>query len=127
MENLKKNDCHVLLVSFPGHGHINPCLQLAKRLVNLGVQVTYCTSLSAVNRISNIPKIQGLSFAYFCDGYDGSFAGSFDEYYLFYNSIKTYGSEFVTNMAKQDSPLHILSTLLLWLGSGYWLKISSHC
>ncbi|KAK4713094.1 hypothetical protein R3W88_019001 [Solanum pinnatisectum] len=48
MENLKKNDCHVLLVSFP----------------MLGVHVTYCTSLSGFNRISNLATRDFPSFVF---------------------------------------------------------------
>ncbi|XP_004242781.2 UDP-glycosyltransferase 75C1-like [Solanum lycopersicum] len=124
MMNLKKNNCHVLLVSYPILGHINPCLQFAKRLVNLGVQVTYCTSLSGFNRISNLPTIKGLSFAPFSDGYDGGFKGSFDEYHLFCNSLKTYGSEFVINMVSEHTTKKnlaftriIYTTLMAWVGS----------
>ncbi|KAG5594168.1 hypothetical protein H5410_035400 [Solanum commersonii] len=103
MENFKKNDSHVLLMSFPMLGHINPCLHFAKRLVNLGVQVTYCTSLS--------------------DGYDGNYKESFDEYHLFYNSVKIYGSEFVFNMVSEHTKKNygftriIYTTLMAWVGS----------
>ncbi|KAG5568413.1 hypothetical protein H5410_064572 [Solanum commersonii] len=79
MENLK-NDCHVLLVTFPGQGHINPSLQFAKKIVNLGIKVTFSTSLTAFNRISKLPNIEGLSFTPFSDGYDGKFKGSLDEF-----------------------------------------------
>ncbi|KAG5588850.1 hypothetical protein H5410_049284, partial [Solanum commersonii] len=61
-ENLK-NDCHVLLVTFPGQG----------------IKVTFSTSLTAFNRISKLPNIEGLSFTPFSDGYDGKFKGSLDE------------------------------------------------
>lgn len=34
---------HVLLVSFPGQGHVNPLLRLGKRLASKGLVVTFCT------------------------------------------------------------------------------------
>ncbi|GAB4852870.1 hypothetical protein Ancab_017067 [Ancistrocladus abbreviatus] len=42
---------HVLLVSFPGQGHINPLLRLGKRLASKGLLVTFTTSESFGQRI----------------------------------------------------------------------------
>ncbi|WMV48357.1 hypothetical protein MTR67_041742 [Solanum verrucosum] len=121
MENLK-NDCHVLLVTFPGQGHINPSLQFAKKLVNLGIKVTFSTSLIAFNRISKLPNIEGLSFTPFSDGYDGKFKGSLDEFESFYSSLVSHGSEFVTEIiesrAAEGRPFKcvIYTTLMAWVG-----------
>ncbi|XP_038689378.1 crocetin glucosyltransferase, chloroplastic-like [Tripterygium wilfordii] len=65
---------HILLVSFPAQGHINPTLQLADRLFRIGLQVTFATSFSAHKHISktqNTPP--GLSILCFSDGYDQGF------------------------------------------------------
>lgn len=35
---------HVLLVSFPGQGHVNPLLRLGKRLASKGLHVTFTAS-----------------------------------------------------------------------------------
>ncbi|KAG5588834.1 hypothetical protein H5410_049268 [Solanum commersonii] len=121
MENLK-NDCHVLLVTFPGQGHINPSLQFAKKLVNLGIKVTVSTSLTAFNRISKLPNIEGLSFTPFSDGYDGKFKGSLDEFESFYSSLVSHGSEFVTQIIEsrvvEGHPFKrvIYTTLMAWVG-----------
>ncbi|TKY71260.1 Cinnamate beta-D-glucosyltransferase [Spatholobus suberectus] len=37
------NVVHVLLVSFPGQGHVNPLLRLGKWLASKGLLVTFCT------------------------------------------------------------------------------------
>ncbi|CAA6666700.1 unnamed protein product [Spirodela intermedia] len=42
---------HFLVVSFPAQGHINPSLQLAKRLARLGAQVTFSTATEVHRRI----------------------------------------------------------------------------
>lgn len=76
METLN-DDCHVLLVSFPGQGNINPCIQFSKNLIKPGIKVTFSTSQTAFNRISNRPTIQGLTFAPFSDGFDGNFHEQF--------------------------------------------------
>ncbi|KAK4732876.1 hypothetical protein R3W88_025864 [Solanum pinnatisectum] len=121
MENLK-NDCHVLLVTFPGQGHINPSLQFAKKLVNLGIKVTFSTSLTTFNRISKLPNIEGLSLTPFSDGYDGKFKGLLGEFESFYSSLVSHGSEFVTQIiesrAVEGRPFKrvIYTTLIAWVG-----------
>ena len=35
---------HILIVSYPAQGHINPSLQLANKLIKIGVEVTLATS-----------------------------------------------------------------------------------
>ncbi|KAE8022884.1 hypothetical protein FH972_008645 [Carpinus fangiana] len=61
---------HVLLVTFPAQGHINPSLQFAKRLLLLGARVTFATTVFVHRRITKTPTLDGLSFATFSDGYD---------------------------------------------------------
>ncbi|KAJ0452033.1 putative crocetin glucosyltransferase [Helianthus annuus] len=60
----------ILIVAYSGKGHINPALRFANRLLKLGVNVTFCTSLSVVQRIDNETIPQGLTFAPFSDGHD---------------------------------------------------------
>ncbi|KAM3357103.1 UDP-glycosyltransferase 75C1 [Capsicum galapagoense] len=118
MEIFKNEKSHVLIAIFPGQGHINPSLQLSKQLIKLGIKVTLTTSLSAFNKIKNLPNIEGLSFAPFSDGYDGNFEGSFEEFHLFYSSIKSLGSEFIFNLVKLNStngtPItHVIYTVVM--------------
>ncbi|PWA89324.1 UDP-Glycosyltransferase superfamily protein [Artemisia annua] len=53
----------ILFVVFPGQGHINPSLQFAKRLLSMGVEVTFCTNMSVVRRIEKQTTHHGLTFA----------------------------------------------------------------
>ncbi|KAL0395301.1 UNVERIFIED_CONTAM: UDP-glycosyltransferase 75C1 [Sesamum latifolium] len=67
---------HVLLVTFPAQGHINPSLQFAKRLVDMGIEVTFATSVYAQRRMEataarDLPT--GLTFSPYPDGYDDGF------------------------------------------------------
>ncbi|PON95494.1 UDP-glucuronosyl/UDP-glucosyltransferase [Trema orientale] len=81
-----------ILVTFPAQGHINPALQLAKRLVRIyGSEVTFFTTLFAYRRMTKdnddhnksapLPP-NDMSFAPFSDGYDDGLAGdvNFDHY-----------------------------------------------
>ncbi|GMN62861.1 hypothetical protein TIFTF001_031937 [Ficus carica] len=78
-----------LLVVFPAQGHVNPALQLAKRLVLIGCEVTFVTTVLAHHRMvtkcgggfgddndsnnNNFTPPNGMSFAQFSDGYDDGF------------------------------------------------------
>lgn len=121
-----KYNCHVLLVTFPYQGQINPSLQFAKSLVKLGVEVTFSTSLSAMNSMSSYPSIEGLTFAPFSDGYDNGYPNvtkSIDSYREFYHSFVAHGSDFVAKIfkdrAKEGRPFSriIYTTVLYWVGS----------
>ncbi|XP_058200920.1 crocetin glucosyltransferase, chloroplastic-like [Rhododendron vialii] len=85
---------HFLLLTFPAQGHINPCLQLGKRLVRVGVHVTFVTSVSAQRSISrNNGTLDGLKFANaFSDGYDEGFKFE-DDMSHFFSEIRSNGSQ----------------------------------
>ncbi|XP_019179983.1 PREDICTED: crocetin glucosyltransferase, chloroplastic-like [Ipomoea nil] len=116
---MMRDDCHVLLVIFPGQGQINPCLQFAKRLLNFGVRLTLSTTLFAIRRISAIP---GIDFAPFSDGYDDGYKGPADGFCHLYDSVKARGSEHVANLVKakaaEGTPFTriIFTTLMAWVG-----------
>lgn len=70
---------HVLLVSFPGQGHINPLLRLGKRLAAKGLLVTFSTTenfgkdMRKANNIPDQPTPVGdgsLRFEFFEDGWE---------------------------------------------------------
>ncbi|GAV61182.1 UDPGT domain-containing protein [Cephalotus follicularis] len=70
---------HVLLVSFPGQGHVNPLLRLGKRLASKGLLVTFTTPESIgkqMRKASNLtdqptPLGDGfIRFEFFEDGWD---------------------------------------------------------
>ncbi|CAA3007357.1 crocetin glucosyltransferase, chloroplastic-like [Olea europaea subsp. europaea] len=72
-------NCHILLVSLSGQGHVNPSLQFAKRLLQMGAKVTFSTSLSAIGRMSETGSgIPGLTLAPFSDGRDDGWTGAKD-------------------------------------------------
>ncbi|KAK1270392.1 UDP-glycosyltransferase 75B1 [Acorus gramineus] len=69
---------HFLLVSYPVQGHINPALQLAKRLTtSYAAHVTFVTTATAHRRIiQNHPHLPFLTHAAILDGYDENGANS---------------------------------------------------
>ncbi|KAL0331137.1 UNVERIFIED_CONTAM: UDP-glycosyltransferase 75C1 [Sesamum angustifolium] len=118
---------HVLLVTFPAQGHINPSLQFAKRLSKLGVKVTFLTSLSAIRRMSTTSSTVDalINFVSFTDGYDNGW--STDEAQNFMSALRNHGSKAVEDAirAKREEGhpfTRVIYTLLVpWAG-----QVASH-
>nr|UHH90494.1 UDP-glycosyltransferase [Nicotiana benthamiana] len=97
---------HVLLVTFPAQGHINPCLQFAMRLIRMGIEVTFATSIFAHRRMaktttSTLPK--GLNFAAFSDGYDDGFKADEHDSQHYMSEIKSRGSKTLRDIILKSS------------------------
>lgn len=114
---------HVLLVTFPAQGHINPSLQFAKRLSNLGVHVTFLTSFSTIRRLSSPPPAAAnIDFLSFSDGYEDGFSSAVDVP-DFMSSLRTHGSAAVEAAITAATQKHgrpfsrVIYTLLVpWAG-----------
>lgn len=70
----EKEEIHVLMVSFSAQGHINPLLQLGKRLISKGLHVTLATTELVRHRMlqsssSAISTAAGIQLAFFSDGF----------------------------------------------------------
>lgn len=62
---------HFLLLSCPSQGHLNPTLELAKKLTRAPAQVTLATTVHGLRRITTaLPAIPNLSYATFSNGHD---------------------------------------------------------
>ncbi|KAI5653762.1 hypothetical protein M9H77_30949 [Catharanthus roseus] len=59
-----------LLITLPVQGHLNPTLQLAKRLASTGAHVTFATTIYGRNRLKSLRNFDGLSYSFFSDGQD---------------------------------------------------------
>lgn len=101
---------HVLLVSFPGQGHVNPLLRLGKRLASKGLLVTFSAPEScgaemkkANPKISNEPTPYGrgmMRFDFFEDEWDHSKPNGNDlEMYL--QHLELIGKKILPTMIKK--------------------------
>ncbi|KAG9142239.1 hypothetical protein Leryth_007673 [Lithospermum erythrorhizon] len=109
--------CHVLLVTFPAQGHINPALQFAKRLVRMGVRVTFTTTLFAHRRITKSMKgtqlMEGLNLVSFSDGYDDGYrrSSSSDSAYVdtkkYISEMKSRGSKALKEIIQKSQEVSI--------------------
>ncbi|XP_047975762.1 UDP-glycosyltransferase 75C1-like [Salvia hispanica] len=105
---------HVLLVTFPVQGHVNPSLQFAKNLIKMGIHVTFATSISARRRAADT---KGLTFLAFSDGFDDGFKLG-DDTNKFKETMRKNGSkalrDAIAAAAEEGRPVTCLvNTLLL--------------
>ncbi|KAA8548346.1 hypothetical protein F0562_000030 [Nyssa sinensis] len=102
-------DRHILLLTFPAQGAINPAFQLAKHLIRMGVKVTIVTTVSAHRRMTkSAPIPDDLTIAAFSDGYDDGFKNR-DDHQHFLSEFKSHGSravaELITASRKEGHPI----------------------
>ncbi|XP_071736371.1 UDP-glycosyltransferase 75C1-like [Rutidosis leptorrhynchoides] len=112
---------HILLITYPAQGHINPSLRFAERLVRLGVKVTFSITVSAYRRMSKAGPVSDiLNFAVFSDGFDDGFNSNTDELGVFYTQLRIKGKESLKETillnAKNGTPVSCLvyTILLPW-------------
>ncbi|WOH12519.1 hypothetical protein DCAR_0832023 [Daucus carota subsp. sativus] len=100
---MEQRHAHIILITYPAQGHINPSLHLAERLVDMGMHVTFTTSLSGrrcmpqkyrdVNPSSTSDKVRkGLHIKLFSDGYDEGIKNTADST-DFYAKLKHNGAK----------------------------------
>lgn len=107
---------HILLITYPAQGHINPSLQLAERLVDMGMEVTFTTSISGRNCMPksytdvnpNSTSKKGLRLNLYSNGYDQGIKNPADTF-DFYAKLKSYGTkclqETIVSCAEQGNPV----------------------
>uniref|UniRef100_F6I4D3 Glycosyltransferase n=1 Tax=Vitis vinifera TaxID=29760 RepID=F6I4D3_VITVI len=83
---------HFIVITYPAQGHINPSLQLAKRLIRAGAHVTFVTSTYAGERMAKTPTMDGLKFVTFPDGCDSGLKQS-DALQGFMSELERLGSQ----------------------------------
>ncbi|XP_010522273.1 PREDICTED: UDP-glycosyltransferase 75B2-like [Tarenaya hassleriana] len=116
---------HILIVTFPARGHINPSLHFSGRLIRTtGARVTFATCVSAFRR-SMIPPAaaDSLSFLSFSDGFDDGHVSSTSSDYdhdQWMDRIRVDGtktlSDFIESNRRGESPVTCLvyTLLLTW-------------
>ncbi|PWA34561.1 crocetin glucosyltransferase protein [Artemisia annua] len=114
---------HFFIVTYPAQGHINPAIQFAKRLIPLGVKVTFSTAVSAYRRMSKSGGLpECFNFATFSDGFDDGFDNNKDDLKLFLIQLRTGGTQCIkdtihSNVENGTPVTCLIYTLLLpWAG-----------
>ncbi|KAG6664021.1 UDP-glycosyltransferase 75C1-like [Carya illinoinensis] len=110
---------HFLLICCPAQGHLNPTLQLAKRLIDAGAAVTFATTVHGLRQLKTFPSLEGLSYASFSDGFDDGIKPTNDSSHII-SEIKRVGSQTLTDLIQRLSDEHrgvtclIYTVLLQW-------------
>ncbi|KAK2657645.1 hypothetical protein Ddye_010697 [Dipteronia dyeriana] len=111
---------HFLLITYPAQGHINPTLQLAKRLLCGGAaKVTFATTVHGLSKMKILPSHDGLSYASFSDGFDNGTKPSDDQRHIL-SEFKRMGSQtlhhLIQNLSKEGHPVDFLvyGIILSW-------------
>ncbi|KAI9111369.1 hypothetical protein K1719_017059 [Acacia pycnantha] len=88
---------HVVVVPYPGQGHINPLLQFAKRLASKGVKATVATTKYTVNSIvaPNV-TVEPIS-----DGFDEAGFAQAKNVDLFLKSFRSNGSKTLSRLMEK--------------------------
>lgn len=119
---------HILLITYPAQGHINPSLQLAERLVDMGMEVTFTTSISGRNCMPksytdvnpNSTSKKGLRLNLYSHGYDQGIKNPADTV-DFHAKLRYYGTkclqETIVSCAEQGNPITcvVYTTFYHWV------------
>ncbi|XP_062000073.1 phloretin 4'-O-glucosyltransferase-like [Rosa rugosa] len=100
---MESKNHHFLVISCAGQGHMNPSLQLAKRLIDIGSShVTFVTNVHGLAQIKSLPSLEGLSFASFSDGFDDGVKPANDPDHIM-SELKRAGSQSLTALIEKIS------------------------
>ncbi|KAI5653763.1 hypothetical protein M9H77_30950 [Catharanthus roseus] len=111
---------HFLLLTRPAQGHLNPNLQLAKRLASTGARVTFATTINGRNRLKSLRTFDGISYTFFSDGHDHAEPPKNGDFTTYMATAKTVVAREVTRMiqtfAEEGKPVTLLiyGFLLPW-------------
>lgn len=107
---------HVIVLTYPAQGHINPLLQFAKRLASKGLKATLATTHYTVKSIHETSVgVEPIS-----DGYDESGFKQAPSVEAYLDSFKTVGSrtlsELILKFSASGSPVNciVYDSLLPW-------------
>ncbi|KAF2555087.1 hypothetical protein F2Q68_00016938 [Brassica cretica] len=102
---------HVMLVSFPGQGHVNPLLRLGKLLASKGLLVTFVTTESWGKKMRTANKIQDralkpigkgyLRFDFFNDGLPEDDDASRTNLTILRPQLELVGQQEIKNLVKR--------------------------
>lgn len=105
---MEKQRGHVIVLTYPAQGHINPLLQFAKRLASKGLKATLATTHYTINSIqSTTVGIEPIS-----DGYDEGGFKQAPSLEVYLESFKTVGSrtlaELILKFSESTSPVNCI-------------------
>ncbi|XP_052206934.1 UDP-glycosyltransferase 75C1-like [Diospyros lotus] len=112
---------HILHLTFPAQGSINPSLQFAINLAKTGVKVTVLASVFAHRRMSEAcSSADGLTLRSFSDGYDDGIKLSDGDHERFFFQLETRGSEALAEVIAASAAAGSPVTALVYTMNMSW-------
>ncbi|PKI78105.1 UDP-glycosyltransferase 74E2-like [Punica granatum] len=111
-----KGKAHVLVVTYPLQGHINPLLQFSKRLASKGPKVTLILPSSTIKFPPGATP-SSISVAHIPDGYKEGETLTVDEHLQRFQTVVSRNlSEFIREQVESDFPPKVLvyDSILVW-------------
>jgi uncharacterized small protein (DUF1192 family) len=116
---------HLLIVTYPAQGHINPARHLARRLLRAtGARITVSTAVSAYRKMfpgedssSGHRDATGVWHVPYSDGYDAGFDRAVHDRTHYMTQIKVVGSRTLSGVLARHRPVTcvVYTLLLLWV------------
>ncbi|KAI3881226.1 hypothetical protein MKX03_015931 [Papaver bracteatum] len=95
-----KNGDHILVVPYPGQGHINPMLQFSKRLISKGLKITLAITVHVSKTTGT--KIDGpIAIETISDGFDDGGSNEAGGPSVYVQRFKIVGSETLTQLIEK--------------------------
>ncbi|KAJ0897912.1 hypothetical protein HanRHA438_Chr00c16g0850531 [Helianthus annuus] len=96
---------HVLVVSYPAQGHVNPMLQFCKRLVAKGIKTTFATTLSFSKSVTFDKNNHLINLETFSDGFDDNGSDEIVAPEVFFPKLREVGPNSLSDLVLQlDRP-----------------------
>ncbi|KAK1436986.1 hypothetical protein QVD17_02770 [Tagetes erecta] len=98
---------HVLVISYPAQGHVNPMLEFCKRLVAKGIKTTFATTLSFSKSVT-VDKNNLIDFETYSDGFDNNAPGQIVAPDVFFPKLREVGPKSVSDLVQRLNRLDAL-------------------
>lgn len=98
---------HILVLPYPGQGHINPMLQFSKRLHKRGAKISLVTTNFLARTTHSIPS--SFPILTISDGHDDGGYAAAESIQIYLDSLRRFGSqslrELLRRFSSSDSPV----------------------
>lgn len=105
----KSCKAHVLVVPYPGQGHVNPMIQFCRRIISKGLKATLVTSVFLSKTMNLGSAVGPVSLDVISDGFDDSGFPQTGSSELYLERLKTAGSrtmaELITRYKSTPNPI----------------------
>ncbi|PWA93379.1 UDP-glycosyltransferase 74G1 [Artemisia annua] len=98
--SLQAKQPHVLVISYPAQGHVNPMLQFCKRLVAKGIKTTFATTKS-FSKTVHIDHNTPITFETFSDGFDDNGRDQLAPHDIYFTKLREEGSKSLSSLVEK--------------------------